>query len=159
MSRFLAVAFVLAAACGGKSTPATSTIEHADHMGQGHDEHGAMPPEVVAFHDRLAPLWHAAPGPERTTGACDAMGDFNQLIANLEKAPAPPTVESALWSERVAGLHTALSEFGIDCVEHDAAGFDAKFETMHNAFHALIDTLPHEEHGAAKPDGHEHGAP
>lgn len=143
--RFSPFAFVLAAlvaGCGGKSAPATSTIEHSDSM---HDEHAGMPADVTRFHDELAPLYHAAPGPDRVEAACGAMGDFNELIGNLEQAPPPADVDAVAWGERVGELRGSIGAFGIDCVENDRKEFDARFETLHDSFHALIELLPHHE--------------
>src|SRR5262245_449596 len=61
---FLFTSVVAIAACGGKK-PATSTTTHDDHAmdGEHKGEHEGLPPTVTAFHDKLAPLWHADAGP------------------------------------------------------------------------------------------------
>lgn len=142
----VALALALAAAvaaCGGKSAPKTSTVVHSDEM---HAQHDGLPPEVAAFHDRLAPLYHAEPGKARTEETCAAVPDFNALVDNLGRAPAPPTVDATAWGEHVGTLRGSVGELAADC-GNGAAGFDAKFETLHDSFHALIEMLPEaEEH-------------
>ena len=143
MSRLLVLAFVVAAlGCGGKSKPATSTVEHADHM-EGKDHHAGQPAEVAAFHDRLAPLWHAEANQARTDGTCGAIGDFEQLLGNLERAAAPETVDAVAWGERLGALRESIGAMGEDCANNQAGAFEAKFETVHNSYHALIEHLPH----------------
>jgi len=143
MTRFLALALVVTlAACGGKSAPATSTVAHSDEMHAEHRESG-LPPEVNAFHDRFAPLYHATPGPERTKNTCDAQLDFDLLLASVDRAGPPADVDAVAWAERIEEVRTAAAELGQDCIENDARGFDAKLEALHDSFHALIELLPH----------------
>jgi hypothetical protein len=142
MSRLAVLAFVVAAAaCGGKSKPATSTVEHADHM-QGKGDHGALPPTVAAFHDKLSPLWHAEPGAARVESTCGANGELDQLLEDVEQAGAPEGVDAAAWGERVTALRTSWSALGDDCVGNGSKDFDAKFGAAHDDFHALIELLP-----------------
>ena len=143
MSRFVILAFVVAAFGCSKSKPATSTVEHSDEMHA--DEHAGQPAAVVAFHDKLSPLWHAAPGQARTTDTCGAIGDFNARLDGLDQAEVPAGVDAVAWSERIGGLRTSVGEMGEDCANNQAGAFEAKFETVHNSFHALIELLPHDE--------------
>src|SRR5262245_47423244 len=114
MSRTLIFAFGLAAAACAGHSPAPSPTEHRAHMSGG-DAHSDLPPEVVAFHDRLAPLWHAEAGKQRTDDTCAAVGDFEKLLDNLARAAPPPTVDSTAWGERVGELRGYVSALGADC--------------------------------------------
>ncbi|MEZ4401150.1 MAG: hypothetical protein R3B06_14085 [Kofleriaceae bacterium] len=146
MKRLAVVALFVVAACGGKSK--TSSVEHADPMmhadgdGMMKEGHPTMPPAVNAFHDNLAPLWHAEAGPQRVTDACGKSGEMDQQLEEVEGAGAPEGVDAAAWTDKVTGLRTAWAAFSDDCVSTEGANFDATFGAAHDAFHALIALLP-----------------
>ena len=52
-------------------------------------------PEVVKFHDVLAPRWHAAKGEQRMKDTCAAIADFKTNAAAVETA-RPGTQSSDL---------------------------------------------------------------
>jgi hypothetical protein len=139
-----------AAACGGSSKPAaTEPASGGGAMGAGggegeHEHH--FPARVTAFHDRLAPLWHADPGDARTDGTCAATGELDQLGEDLQNAAAPDGVDATAWSEKIDGLRTAVSHLGDNCVAGQLATFDADFTAVHDAFHHLIELLPDQGH-------------
>ena len=83
MSRTLTFALLIcAAACGGKSRPAAAPATASEHAHEGsgsgamQEEHAGMPAELTAFHDLLAPHFHAADGPQRLQDTCAAIDQF-----------------------------------------------------------------------------------
>lgn len=127
---------VLLVACGGAhKEPAAPAPEH-------HDEHGEMPVELRAFHDVLAPNWHAAQGPDRQNKTCAQIGDFEKDADAIAKAP---------WSHGGHDLVESVSQLRLACTNDTTSQeqFQAAFEKVHNAFHALLEQAGgehHEEH-------------
>lgn len=136
-------AFALVAACGGKTK--TSSVEHADHMEHGgmmEGGHPAMPPTIDAYHEKLAALWHAAPGAQRTADTCAAVPGMDEQLAAAETEAAPEGVDAAAWAQQLGELRTQWGLLAADCVENQAGDFDARFGAAHDAFHGLIALLP-----------------
>lgn len=147
MRSILFAILIVAAGCGGKSAepttpaPAPEGGEHAGH-GAEHEHEGGHPeltPEMHAFHDQLAPLWHAEPGPQRQADTCDSIPTLEQGVASIAAAPVPAGVDGATWTGAVGALDTSLDELQTSCA---GAEFDATFSTVHDRFHALMDLLP-----------------
>jgi hypothetical protein len=131
------------AACGGAPpAPATPTgaeageHRHHDHDGKGKEEHdgkgkehddSAQPAPVRAFHEALAPLWHADKGPERVTKTCA------QAPALKAKADATSNAE----------LVAATAALVAECDKAGRPDFEARFAAVHERFHALA---KHAEH-------------
>jgi hypothetical protein len=141
---------ILAAACGGKAKPATTSTatEPAGNPGEQHEHH--FPAEVGAFHDKLAPLWHADAGQPRVDQTCAATGELDALAASIAKAPAPEGTDAAAWSTKAAELQASITKLSAACGDPARATFDADFEGVHHAFHHLIELMPAtEEHKAA----------
>lgn len=143
MKRLAFAALVVVVACGGK--PKTGQVEHVDTMAHAeHKEgdHPTMPDAVAAFHEKLSPLWHAAPGAERTSNTCGEAEVMGMQLEQVATAGAPAGVDAAAWGERVTALQAAWTQLGEDCAQHDAEDFEAKFTAAHDAFHRLIELLP-----------------
>jgi hypothetical protein len=148
MMRALMVISFLVAACGGsKSEPAKPATE-GSAVAQAGDEHANMPPEIVKFHDVLAPRWHAAKGPERTKSTCDALPDFNAGATGIAKAVPPSGVDPTTWTESAGKLAAALEELDGACKANDPAKFETAFEAVHTSFHGVMEAAggPHEDH-------------
>jgi hypothetical protein len=159
----LAVAFV--AACGGKSKPATTTTS-TEPAGNPTEHEHAFPAEVGAFHDKLAPLWHDENKQARIDATCTATGELDALAANIRQAPAPAGVDAAAWSAKATELQESITKLSAACGDPQRATFEADFESVHDAFHHLIELMPttEEQHkaneGASElgttPEGSEH---
>jgi hypothetical protein len=146
---------VVVAACGGKSSPATTTTtteghDHAGHEGhEGHEEHLEHPeltPEMTAFHDVLAPLWHAEAGPQRMADTCAAVDNMRGLGEQVIAHP-PATVDETAWVNEGSFLQNTLNELEASCAnngepDEGVLTFDAAFERVHEAFHAIMGLLP-----------------
>ena len=112
MTRWLVLALALSA-CGGKSPPPPSAAPAKD--------------AVAAFHDILAPLWHAEEGPQRVRDTCNAVAEMQtraQAIADARKDQAS------------ASLVQAVTELGKECGGGQAE-FSEKLAAVHEAFHAV----------------------
>jgi hypothetical protein len=166
MIRNLTLLFVLAAAaCGGKKTaPATTTTttqpaEPHEHEGSGaRGEHEGMTPELTAFHDLLAPLWHAEKGPKRMKDTCAAVPQFKTSADAVAKATPPTKANADTWTQATRALVASVDALETACKTNDNAKFEAAFHNVHEAFHSLMEQAGGEklEAGAAKPEEHKH---
>jgi hypothetical protein len=159
---FIAVLF--AAACGGKSAPATN---HAQHTGEGsgsaggpmmgHEgEHDDMSPEHTKFHDVLAPLWHAEKSAKRTADTCAAVPEFKTDADEIGKATPPATANADTWTTGTRALVAAVGKLGDACKANDAGKFETAFADVHEAFHSLMGMAGmHHEEGAEDHDHHD----
>lgn len=131
---------VFAAACGGKSQPATSTTpapataDHADMK----SEHHEMSPEMTKFHDVLAPRWHADKGDKRMKDTCAAIPEFQTDADALAKATPPSGADAAKWSAGTKELTDAVTALGTTCKSNDLATFEPAFHRVHESFHGLM---------------------
>jgi hypothetical protein len=144
----------LLAACGGSSsgTETASTSgesggehhHHGDgeghHHGEGHHEHAAMPAEVDALHDVLAPVWHSEPGSARATLACDSSASLAERSRAVQASAAPANVEAARWTELTAALTTTADALVTECGS-GAAAAETRLSEHHDAFHHLLEAL------------------
>ena len=113
--------FAVAACGGGTKTAAPTTTAPAP----------ASKASIDAFHEELAPLWHAPESPERTEKTCAAV----------------PSLESKAQEIGDALLVESIHALGAECAG-DRAAFQPKFSTVHDAFHAAMEKsgVAHEEH-------------
>jgi len=154
MKTVLTFVVVLAAACGGKQTPAattgtgagTGTGTGAHHAG---GEHPDMDPQMTKFHDVLAPRWHAAKGPARMTDTCAAIPQFKTNAAAIANSAAPPSAEAASWSTATKELTVSVAALEGACTANETE-FETAFERVHTVFHAVM------ELGEVKGDHGEH---
>lgn len=136
----LSLTLAMAAACGGKSTPAaTAATEPAGNPGE-HHAHD-FPAEMDAFHDKLAPLWHDGDAQARVDATCAATGELDALAAAVKNAP-PAGVDAAAWDGRATALGDSITKLSAACGSADRATFEADFHAVHSAFHGLIELLP-----------------
>jgi hypothetical protein len=155
----LASAALFAVGCGS-STP---TPEHAGEQGEhehgekgekgehGEHEHGEkgekgehpkMTGSVHEFHEVLGPLWHADKGPERAKKTCEAIPAFEQRAAAVDKdVPESARAKEAAYHLVAQGLIVAVGDLKAECAKPEAgrADFEAKFQTVHKAFHAVME--------------------
>jgi hypothetical protein len=149
-SLLFTLAVGLVAACGGKSKPATTTA--TEPAGNPSEHEHEFPAEVGAFHDKLAPLWHDENKQARVDATCTATGELDALAGNIVKAPAPAGVDAAAWSGKATELQESITKLSAACGDPQRATFETDFESVHNAFHHLIELMPAtaEEHKAAE---------
>ena len=152
---------LLLAGCGGGSSTGTDDGQHEAsaggedghhrHHGEGHDEghgeghgehgeHAELPPTVSAFHDVLAPAFHADPGPGRAQAACDAHETFDERAAAVRDAGAPEGADADAYAQAAAGLVAASAELTRVCGE-GTEGAEAALDSLHDAFHAVVEQL------------------
>jgi len=112
-----------AATTSGASSQPGQREGHKQH----HEDHGDLPAPVRAFHDELAPLWHAEKGAERTKNTCD------KAAALRDKATATNDKD----------LVEATSALVSECAKDGRPDFEAKFAAVHKQFHKLA---KHEDH-------------
>lgn len=156
MRSILFIVAIAAAACGGASKPDTTEPEPAsgtmpagehEHEGEG-DHHEALPADVHAFHETLAPLWHSEAA-DRQAATCAKGAELADGAAKIEAAAAPEGVDAAAWTAAAKELTAASQALVTDCGA-GAADFDATFTALHDRFHGLIELLPADEDAADK---------
>jgi hypothetical protein len=153
--RLSASVLFLLVACGGGETPTTTAPatplaeEKPAPAPEEHGEHGKLSPELDAFHEILAPRWHADPGPQRTK---------DTRAAAVKSAAMPAGAEAAAWSEAGARLETSVVALEVECTAGgaDQAKFDAAFSAVHDAFHHAME-LGRGGHGMKEGHGEHHG--
>lgn len=128
LSRLLPVLSLalLVTACGG-APPATPTTPTGAEAGEHHHDDSGQPAPVRAFHDTLAPLWHADKGPDRIAKTC--------AQAKTLQTKAEATNDKELIAATVALV--------AECAKDGRADFEAKFGVVHERFHAVA---KHAEH-------------
>ncbi len=189
MTRILTFALLLAAAgCGGKdkaagpttTTPQPGTGSGAEHQGEDSGaagEHGKLTPELNAFHDLLAPRWHAAAGAQRIADTCGAIDQFKAAAAAVGKSTPPVATNADTWTTATRALDAAVEDLAAACSAKADAKFEAAFVKVHDAFHKLMRQAkaagggdksgagPGDQSGqgsaagsgkATSPDGHDH---
>jgi len=159
------MAVLAAVACGGTTKPDTletarqnqnHDTRYADHSGEpGHKEGGeaeemaALPPEVKAFHDTLAPRWHGEHGAQRTAETCAAIPQFHTQADAIAAAAPPKGAEAAAWAARAKQLADAVAALDAACKAGDAT-FEPAFAEVHHRFHAVMEAggehAEHSEH-------------
>jgi hypothetical protein len=145
MTRLLIIA--LLAACGSKES--TTPVGKAGSAAEAHSETGehemAMPPELEAFHDVLAPRWHAEKGQKRMDDTCAAVPDFQKDADAIAKATPPRSANADAWTNGTKQLVAAVAGLDTACKGKDLAAFETAFEKVHESFHVLLEAAG-EEH-------------
>lgn len=160
--RFLPFVSALAlGGCGGGDDGETTTTtghehsggERASHHGEHHGEgHGHAewdaPATIIAFHDALAPAWHAEPDDARREAMCAAVEDLDVRAAAIGEAPAPDrlTGPGEDWITAAVALGTAVNDLRGACEESPPGDAENRFSAVHDAFHALTEQLPGHDH-------------
>lgn len=156
------------AACGGASADDTTTptdqaaatpVAGEDPKAGEHGEHAKLTPELDAFHEVLAPRWHAAAGPQRKKDTCAAVAEFKIRASAVASATAPPSVDGTKWSESGAALTASVTSLETACAGTDDKAFDTAFTAVHDRFHAAMELVggEHGEHGEAGEHGEHKG--
>jgi hypothetical protein len=129
--------FIALIACGGKSAPAPQPTHQQE------DHHAKLLPELVRFHDVLAPRWHAAKGPERIKATCDAVPEFRARAEDVAKATPPDAANADAWAKGTKLLVTAVGQLGDACAQAPDT-FELAFAEVHTSFEVLAETTMHE---------------
>lgn len=143
------LALMLAAGCGGAGQGSPPPLETARDS-QPHDvraaKHGGdaeemvvMSPEVKAFHDVLAPRWHAERGAGRMADTCAAIPELRKGADAITAAKPPERAEPAEWTASARELGAAVAALGETCQASDAAKFEPAFTAVHERFHAVLE--------------------
>lgn len=115
--------------------------DHHDEHGGHHEEHGELSGSLNAFHDILAPLWHGAKGDSRTTSTCAAVADLHDGAIAVDKGGPPANAaQPDQFRERSKKLIVAVDDLGAECKKTGRPDFEAKFATVHDAFHGVMES-------------------
>lgn len=118
--------------------------EHAGHEEHGehgeHHEHGDLGAPLTAFHDVLAPLWHAAKGDSRTTNTCAAATDLHERALAVDAGGPPANAQQPdAYRERAKKLIASVDDLGTECAKAGRPEFETKFAAVHDAFHGVME--------------------
>lgn len=106
----------------------------------GADDHPELAGPVKAFHDRLSPNWHSAPGAARNAAACAGAADYASLANDIVSAPVPRSAARG-WPAATAGLRDAAIALTAYCASGHGGNVLAGLTTLHDRFHDLMETL------------------
>jgi len=123
----------------GWSFTASAESEAVQH---GHHD---FPPAVSAFHDVMAPLWHAAPGAARDQHICQSAATLQNAADDILRADNPAKVQAADWGRAAQQLREAVASLSRSC-ERDRQQAASAMATVHDRFHALVAQVGH-RHG------------
>ncbi len=142
MKRILITSLFLAA-CGGGSAPAPGPTEPAptEHHEEGGGERRMLPAPLRAFHDVLAPLWHAEAGPARADSTCAAVADLKAKAADLVNTPEDQLKNKPAFASGIGDLESALNGLDTACQAPGRPDFDGAFTKVHEQFHFLLEQL------------------
>ena len=121
--------------------------EHADGNAEKHD----FPPAVEAFHDVMAPLWHAPAGEQRAQEICV---QSSQLVANvgiIQQSETPINIKASEWNQAVTNLTQAVTELEQQCDDKNSP--EPALGEVHEAFHHLVKLLEHKQATSAMNTG------
>jgi len=131
---FVAVVSTVAVGCGHSNPPAVAAHdEHGEH-GEHKGDHPKLTGAPHAFHETLAPLWHAAKGPDREQKTCDAVPTFEQRAADVQKESGDGDVAARALVASVADLKTECAK-----PAGSRTDFEAKLAGVHDAFHKVVE--------------------
>lgn len=112
-----------AAAPDAKGAGEAAKTEGHEHGAAGHDDHGKMKPEIHAFHESIAPVWHTKPGADRVTKACASTSDLSAKAADVKDAELTANVEAVKAA----------------CATPDKKDVETKLSAVHDRFHKLAE--------------------
>lgn len=165
LQRFILITGLVASmgACGGPSTPAGGAQEPAgqepaamEHEGHAHEgapkqggegeHHHQFTPEIGAFHDVLAPIWHMEAGPERQAKTCEAAESFVTMAREVESGAVPEAAQGGpdAWAAATAKQTAAFEALQAGCAAQ-SDDITELFSAAHDAFHGVIDLLGHKK--------------
>lgn len=154
MSRAVVIAALLAA-CGGKE-PVEDTLP------TGPVKPATLPSDgspIDAFHDLLAPLWHAV-GPTRMQQVCNSQPELATRAEAVRKAGSPGDLDAGAWSASLDKVEKTLAGLKGPCGGTDTTRFEAAFTALHWAFHDYMDLVVGDHgHGIGDGRGGKQGIP
>lgn len=114
---------------GMKNHPADGA--HAGH-------HGKLPPNVAAYHDAFAAVWHLEDEVARHQGACQAAPNWVELAAKIGSESSTPEYDAAV-KNLVARSQAVVAA----CSAKGSATGDVQvaMKSAHDALHALFQHL------------------
>src|SRR5262245_57386690 len=110
MTRAAALVALLVVACGGggKPEPADDTTTPEPLV----PANAAVLPSdgspLDAFHDLLAPLWHAV-GPTRMQQVCNSHTELATRVAAVRKAGSPGDLDQSAWNGSLEKIEKTLA--------------------------------------------------
>jgi len=125
-------------ACGSSEPTTTTTADQEASVGGEAQEHPQLPPDLAAFHDALAPVWHHDPGEERAHDACDAAQTYIQLSANVQNGE---------------DLRTATRHLAAVCGSAETPAIEEALRAVPEAFHAVLEASDPEGSATESHDG------
>jgi hypothetical protein len=99
---------------------------------------GAEP--LRAFHEVLAPIWHAEEGPQKITDACDAAERMIARAGDLVGAPPPAGAQGneEAWRTTTKSLVNAAQGLKTACAADGRPAVPEALRAVHEAYHMLV---------------------
>jgi hypothetical protein len=111
--------------------------EHGEHGEHGkHEKHAPFTGGMKAFHDVLAPAYHAEKGPARDDKTCGGVAAMKDAAG---KIAGEPKGDAGAWKAKSDALAQQVDGLGAACASSPRGDVSAKLETVHDAFHALVE--------------------
>lgn len=141
---FVLAVVALATACGGSSAEGTETAHHEEAAGgEQHPEgHPAIPANLSALHDVLAPAWHSEAGATRAGVACTNAARLDEESRGVASSAPPEGVDPTAWGTAADELTAASAALVAECGASGPA-VEERLSSVHDAFHALLDLQQH----------------
>jgi hypothetical protein len=99
-----------------------------------------MSPALAKFHDTMAPRWHAEHGAKRKADTCAAIGALRSDADAVAGSATPSGADPVAWQAGGKQLALAVAALETACKAGDDAAFEQAFKTVHQRFHALMET-------------------
>lgn len=98
-----------------------------------------MSAPLKAFHDTLAPLWHAPKGPDRVAKTCAQAMTMNDKASAIGAAPPPVKGDAAAWKAEAGELSGATRALVAECETEGRPKFEERFAAIHEHFHKVME--------------------
>ncbi len=97
-------------------------------------------PELVAFHEVIAPIWHNAYPNKDYAALRSYVGQINDLFAKLEKASLPGILrdKQKAWDDKLAGLKKAVEAYNQAAAGKDDPALLSAAEALHSGFEQMV---------------------
>ncbi|MFO0547025.1 MAG: hypothetical protein U0271_01490 [Polyangiaceae bacterium] len=133
-----------AVACGGSKSESKTADHDAEHEhgegegGEHHEEHSAVP-EVAAFHDVLAPLWHDKAQAKDWAGVCAGTKDLTTHADAIVASKSADKLGDRAQTFRDAATQLSKLSTDLDSVCSQKGDVEGALKQVHEQFHKVME--------------------
>jgi hypothetical protein len=106
--------------------------------GDKHEDHGAQPKEVQAFHDVFSPIWNIEDKAERQKKFCAGAEKILEAADVFAEMKPAEGVDAKAWSKATNDLGAYIADADRVCSEKPEP-FNKFLTGAHDAFHAIME--------------------